>query len=288
MRFNENTYYDDSGAAMIRTYRSCAVKRENYYFEHHHTECEICFCVKGGGSYAVGSKRYDFCTGDFFLFGSNEAHCITDTVDDIELLNLHFEPRILWESRENTELLSLFNARSEQFSNKFEANSVVYELMLQLEAELGEKHVGYRTISKGIVFSILIHLLREYDRFYFGQSVLKLGPSTEKMSAAMDFINENLDKKLSLREIADVACMTPTYFSSVFKKFNGISPWDYITIKRVNRAIDMIKSTDMTKLEIAEKCGFSSPSHFYKVFREITGKNPKDFAGYCTKNRYID
>ena len=68
------------------------------------------------------------------------------------------------------------------------------------------------------------------------------------------------------------------YFSSVFKKFNGVSPWEYITIKRVGRAIDMIKSTDMTKIEIAERCGFSSPSHFYKAFREITGKNPKDFA----------
>ena len=88
MRFQENTYFDDSGAAIIKTYRSTAAERKDYYFEHHHTECEICLCVKGSGIYAVGDKRYEFCAGDAFLFGSNEAHCITDTFDDIELLNL--------------------------------------------------------------------------------------------------------------------------------------------------------------------------------------------------------
>ena len=67
--------------------------------------------------------------------------------------------------------------------------------------------------------------------------------------------------------------MAETYFSSVFKKFNGISPWEYITIKRVENAVELIKNTNMTKLEIAEKCGFSSSSNFYKAFFNITGKN---------------
>ena len=58
MRFQENVYFDDSGAAIIKTYRSTAAERKDYYFEHHHTECEICLCVKGSGIYAVGDKRY--------------------------------------------------------------------------------------------------------------------------------------------------------------------------------------------------------------------------------------
>ena len=278
MRFQENVYYDDSGTVIIKTYRSTAADRKGYYFEHHHTECEICLCVKGRGIYAVGDKKYEFYAGDAFLFGSNEAHCITDTIDDIELLNLHFEPRILWESRENAVLLSLFNARNQRFSNKFEDDRRIFNLMHSLEAELEEKRAGYKVAAKSLVFSMLLHFLREYDCVSLERGEVKLGVSTERMSAAMDFINENLEKKLSLRDIADVACMAPAYFSSVFKKFNGVSPWEYITIKRVGRAIDMIKSTDMTKMEIAERCGFSSPSHFYKAFREVTGKKPKDFA----------
>ena len=63
-----------------------------------------------------------------------------------------------------------------------------------------------------------------------------------------------------------------------FKKFNGISPWEYITIKRVENAVELIKNTNMTKLEIAEKCGFSSSSNFYKAFFNITGKKPSDYS----------
>ena len=97
------------------------------------------------------------------------------------------------------------------------------------------------------------------------------------MRRAIRYIDENLEQKLTLRTIADVACLTPTYFSSVFKKLNGVSPWEYITIKRVERAVEMLKTTDLTKLEIAERCGFSGSSNFYKAFAAVTGKTPSDY-----------
>ena len=58
---------------------------------------------------------------------------------------------------------------------------------------------------------------------------------------------------------------------------NGISPWDYITIKRVERAVELLKTTELTKLEIAERCGFSGSSNFYKAFAHVTGKKPGDY-----------
>ena len=66
--------------------------------------------------------------------------------------------------------------------------------------------------------------------------------------------------------------------STVFKKYNGISLWDYITIKRVERAIELIRTTEMTRLQIAAECGFQSPANFYKAFRRITGRSPQSFA----------
>ncbi len=68
--------------------------------------------------------------------------------------------------------------------------------------------------------------------------------------------------------------MAPTYFSTIFKRINGVSPWKYITIKRVEKAIELIKTTDMTKLDIAYACGFTSSSNFYKAFSAVTGKKP--------------
>ena len=97
------------------------------------------------------------------------------------------------------------------------------------------------------------------------------------MEAALKFIDENLTQKISLEEIANIANMNPTYFSSIFKKLNGISLWEYITAKRVDKAIELLRTTNANKLEIAMDCGFNSSSNFYKAFYHVTGKKPGDF-----------
>ena len=105
-------------------------------------------------------------------------------------------------------------------------------------------------------------------------SLLRLGNG----DAGAFYIQKNLDTRLTLAELASVACLSPNYFSYVFKKYNGISLWEYIAIKRVERAVEMLKTQKLTKLEIAEKCGFASASHFYKCFSAVTGKHPGDFT----------
>ena len=81
--------------------------------------------------------------------------------------------------------------------------------------------------------------------------------------------HNNLEKKITLKDIADIAYMSQSHFSALFKKFNGISPWDYITIKRVEKAITLLKTTNLSKLEIAAQCGFSSHSNFYKMLNVL-------------------
>ena len=78
--------------------------------------------------------------------------------------------------------------------------------------------------------------------------------------------------------IAIILGIIVTYFSYVFKKLNGISLWKYISIKRVERAIELLQAEHISRLEIAERCGFSSSSNFYKTFTALTGKTPGDYA----------
>lgn len=279
MRTNQHTLCNDDNSIIIKTFHSEVSPVKRLYNEHHHTECELSLFISGKGIYKTRKREYSFKSGDMFLFGSNEAHCITEISEEINLLNIHFEPRILWEHSENLELLSLFSARSKTFSNKFDSSDEgLKNIILETEKELSEKQTGYRVQARHILLSALVYIMRKYD--YTASNTLKSisSGSTDKLKEAMLYIDKNLDKKLSLKEIADVACMTQTYFSSVFKKFNGISPWNYITIKRVEMAIEMIKTTDMSKLEIAERCGFSSHSNFYKLFSRITGKTPNDYT----------
>ncbi len=280
MRFAENILCDSNGNTIIKTYHVRVAPRKRGYREHHHTECELSVVIAGRGIYSVYGREYNFYPGDMFLFGSDETHCITDIYDEIHFLNIQFEPRILWENPENIELLSIFNSRNKNFSNKFSsADTTLKNIITGIEKEMSDKNTGYVIVSRYMLLSALVHIMRKYNYTNSDKSLNSISTTSKSLKKAITYINSNLENKITLKEIADIACMTETYFSSVFKKLNGISPWEYITIKRVEMAIEMLKTTDMTKLEIAGKCGFNSSSNFYKAFFKITGKTPKDYSG---------
>lgn len=279
MRYNEYIISGKHGNPIIKTFRSSVPEGPRPLREHHHTECELSVVICGAGIYRSGSKSYEFSSGDMFLFGSNEAHCITDVHTPLTLLNVHFEPRLLWESEENLEILRLFAPRDDERVNMIcSSDTVLREMIMHIERELCDSTVGYSVIAKSELLSALVHIMRSRDSI--GDALLPHNSValTKRLEDAISYIDKNLDRHLSLEDIAERACMAPTYFSAVFKRFGGISPWDYIMIKRVERAVEMLKSTDMTKIEIAEACGFSSSSNFYKVFFKITGKRPSDYS----------
>ena len=279
MRYRELLLTDDFNRVILKSYHSKLSPQKRKLLLHHHTECELSLFIAGSGIYSVEERQYSFSAGDVFLFGSNEAHCITEVREEMDVLNIHFEPKLLWEHSENAELLGLFSARGKNFSNCFASgDNVLKGGILALEEELLQQDVCCLTSVKCILFSLLIHIIRSYDCVQKDKLLIPQHTVTKSLKKAIQYIDEHLSERLTLKELSEVACMTPTYFSFVFKKFNGVSPWKYITIKRIDKAIEMLKNTDMTKLEIAERCGFSSASNFYKAFFSITGKRPTDYV----------
>lgn len=279
MRTNEYELDEGMKSCPIRSYHSLLNPQKREYNAHHHTECEISIFLEGEGIYTVGDRCYEFVSGDVFLFGSNEEHCITEIKEPIDLLNIQFEPYLLWEKADTMELLSLFNARNPSFENKFcHESETVGEYLKSIERELYQKRECYVMAVKCSLFMALASIIRENDCIDHNKLVKASDSTTQSLRLAIDYIQQNLESKLTLDEIAAHACVSPTYFSYLFKKFNGISLWEYISIKRVEKAIEMLKSKKMTKLEIAESCGFSSSSNFYKIFTSVTGKSPSYFV----------
>ena len=278
MRFDENIFYDNHNNPIIKSFHSKVEISKRIYNEHHHTECELSIFLEGSGIYTTNGKTYEFEKGDVFLFGSNEAHCITEIFKPLNLLNIHFEPRILWENPENAELINLFSSRNKKFSNKFSEDEKLKGYILELESEMSNQKEGHKIKVRYALLSALVHIIRNYDYIDISNTINTQTSTASGLKRAINYINDNLEKSITLKEISNTACMSQTYFSYVFKKYNGLSLWEYITIKRVEKAIEMIKTSNMTKLEIAQKCGFSSSSNFYKAFKLVTGKKPKDFS----------
>ena len=80
-----------------------------------------------------------------------------------------------------------------------------------------------------------------------------------KLDLAVQYVNKNLDKHISIIELADLMFITPDHFSKVFKKIIGIPPCEYIQMKRIERAQALLLTTNMSIMQIAESVGILQP-----------------------------
>jgi len=272
---------------LLKLFHSRVQPGKRAYRQHHHTEFEIAVFKEGCGTYTVGAKTYSIHEGDVFLFSTHEVHCITEIAgcDQMVLMNIHFEPRFIWSPGNNlfdAKYLKIFFDRNENFENRLDrynpATEKIRSLMLQMEQEFHDKPPEYELMVKIQLLTILVTLIRNYNYVNeTGSGYPVTQQSLAKIEEAMLFIDQNIEKDLSLEDIAATASMSRTYFSTIFKKLNGISPWDYITTKRIEKSIERLRGSDETVLEIACSCGFNNTANFNRAFSKITGKVPKDY-----------
>ena len=94
---------------------------------------------------------------------------------------------------------------------------------------------------------------------------------------AKSFLREHYREQLSMEMLAAHYHLNPRYFSTAFKKKEGVSPIDYLTGVRMEAAKDTLKNTDIPASEIASLVGYEDPRYFYKVFKKYAGMTPTEF-----------
>jgi two-component system, response regulator YesN len=99
-------------------------------------------------------------------------------------------------------------------------------------------------------------------------------PHAAALRKAENFIMENYTRKISLKEIADMAGLSPPYFSTIFKEEMGENLSKYLNRLRVEKASRLLLETDMSLSEIAACCCFEDQSWFSKIFKAFTGISP--------------
>jgi AraC-like DNA-binding protein len=94
---------------------------------------------------------------------------------------------------------------------------------------------------------------------------------------ALAYIHQNYALPLSREEIARAVGVSERYLSEIFKQEMGISPWDVLNRLRIQRACELLKTSDTSITEIAFQVGFSDSSYFGRVFSKQMGLSPKTY-----------
>jgi AraC family transcriptional regulator len=156
-------------------------------------------------------------------------------------------------------------------------NPQLEQLLLLLQTELHQGGRMGRLYVESLANALVVNLLYDYSATHPRITHFNRGLGNHKLLQITHYIDEALDLDIKLADLAQLAQMSQSHFSRLFKQAMGLSPHQYLLQQRVERAKQLLKHTNQSLVEIALACGFDSHSHFTRQFRQITGITPKAY-----------
>lgn len=153
----------------------------------------------------------------------------------------------------------------------------IWHLGLALEAELKEGHPNGQYFWESLTNAIALRVLKQYSAFDLKIQHYSGGLSPHQLRHTIEYINDNLSTQLSLNVLAAMLGMSPYYFERLFKQSVGQTPHQYILQCRIERAKQLLRTTQLSIMEIGFQVGCKNHSHFSKVFRKLTGMSPRTY-----------
>jgi len=105
---------------------------------------------------------------------------------------------------------------------------------------------------------------------------------------ARQFIQDHYHEDITVPDIAKHVALNPFYFSKLFKKITGVAPHQYLSYIRIKYAKTLLAETTHSLTYVAEKCGYSSDSHFIRAFKKETSVTPTYFRRYFDASGFRD
>jgi AraC family transcriptional regulator len=139
-----------------------------------------------------------------------------------------------------------------------------------LDAERKSAHPAGALYADSLGLALALHLLRSFR----APAPARRGLSAAQLKSIRDYIEEHLDRDLSLATLAEVAGVSASHLKSAFRRSTGLPVHEYVVQRRVERAKQLLTQGKLPASEIALEAGFSHQSHMARCMRRVLGLTP--------------
>lgn len=254
-------------------------KTQRNELPHHiHDWNELIYVYNGEGTLLIDQTLYEVNAGDLFVIPANIVHrALPSSEHLITSTAIFFSPALIQQAAflyAHTKDTIFHLARTEKnyrFHMKQSTTTELEHYLSQLHREMNQSVVDSEKAIFLWLQLILVHLNRHCMS---NTTTIKSTNEPEWIREILSYIENHLDQKLELEELARIASISTAHLSRVFKKYLGIGLSDYITSKRLAKAKHQLLNTDMKIENVADSCGFASMPHFYRTFKRHTDLTP--------------
>jgi AraC family transcriptional regulator len=197
-------------------------------------------------------------------------------VDDIEVLHIYLQPGLI--ARVANSILDRDIAGVNLKDILKIRDDVLSALGRLLVQEASTDEAGSRLYAEAIGQQIAVHLLRHYFDLKKVPGEAPAGKfDSRRIRQVQEFIEAQLGGNPTLASLADIAGVSPAYFSRLFRHSFGAPPHQYLLSRRLERARDLLQTGRPSIAEVASATGFSDQSHLTRHFKRRFGVTPHQY-----------
>ncbi len=281
MVLRESTIVTSDGNILVKVCEHSLSPEEKDLSLPSRSEIELVRIQSGSGVCLSEKAQVDAIPGDLFVFPGYATRSLRAESEEFRFLQIRFDPRFIWDGAEGSYdfrcvsfLLRPTAGISPRLPRANPANVTVGEMMERIFTVVSEEEPFSDLEARALTMHLLTLLLRHYDY------PVRSRPKRVSLSDAergFRYLNTNFREAVSVDDAAAAAGMSKSYFMKVFRDVNGISPWEYVLLKRVSYAANLLKTTQDSVLDVAMQSGFNTKSSFNRTFRRVMKTSPAEY-----------
>lgn len=272
----QKAYYNDLPGFFVRhTIGPNAVDSTTGYL-HLNANRMLLYFIQGSGNLVVEDKAHRIQAGDVIITDSAELfHCSIDPGVYHERISLHIDPQY-WKKFpcDMSPLFRIFTGRNKGEGNLIPAEAVESSGLSAALMDLFNLIQQNPPNRDMLVLSKLIQLLSLLDGL---SGAVDTPPQKEPLlHRVLRYLNAHCTEDISVAQVADAFHITPSYLAHLFKNRTGLSPWNYVILRRLQRANDLM-TQGLSAEEACYRVGFDNYANFFRLYKKHTGISPSQF-----------
>ncbi len=258
----------DGQTPTLLMFNKSVYKKGKYQPPHSHKYLEIFYILSGKGKISFGENSIEIEPNTIVILNSEVIHSTQAYEDsDVEFFSLLLDNVNIAYLPPNT--LSDNPYEHKTFDDN---NNKIYYLLTQMINELVNTKEGCYIALKGLVYQLFSEIVRLPDKVspikhQYNEIALKV----------KSYIDTNYVKDFNVDFLADMVFVNKFYLIHVFKRTYNVSPMQYLTAVRMQKAQTLLRSTNVPVTEISQACGYDNPVYFSEQFKKTVGTTPSIF-----------
>lgn len=244
---------------------------------HWHKENELLYILRGEFRLSLNGTEYILHAGELcyipggMLHGGKPINCVYECIDyDIaSILQQSYPARRYLRQLENNQASIQLLYTSEQPG--------ILKCASRLFAAARTQKEGWELLVLAGLFDFYGTVIQQ--RYYQEkQMTKKRSEKVQQVKSALEYIEMNYQRPISLEELAHIAGLSPKYFCRYFRLITNRTPVDYLNYYRIEQACYLLYQHQYSVTELAYECGFNDISYFIRCFKKYKGSTPYQYA----------